>query len=87
MEHLWSPAGATGGNRWQIEHPQKPLKQADPQPVAPQGNRLAAHGKEGVDGSSPVEGLKEAPANVSHSLSCWAGVTPPPEAEVTPADS
>jgi hypothetical protein len=58
MEHLWSPAGATSGNRWQMEHPPKPLKQADPQPVATHGNRLAAHGKEGVDGSSPSEGLK-----------------------------
>jgi len=31
MEQLWSPAGATGSNRWQMRHPQKPLKQADPQ--------------------------------------------------------
>ena len=57
MEHLWSPAGATGGNRWQMEHPRKPLKQADPQPVATHGNRSGAHGKEGVDGSSPSEGF------------------------------
>jgi hypothetical protein len=48
MEHLWSPAGATGGNRWQMEHPRKPLKQADPQPVATHGNRFGAHGKEHV---------------------------------------
>jgi hypothetical protein len=27
----------------------KPLKHADPQPVATHGNRFAAHGKEGVD--------------------------------------
>ena len=56
MEHLWSPAGATGGNRWQMGHPRKPLKQADPQPVATHGNGSGAHGKEGVDGSSPSEG-------------------------------
>jgi hypothetical protein len=49
MEHLWSPAGATGGNRWQMGRARKPLKQADPQPVATHGNPLAAHGKEGVD--------------------------------------
>jgi hypothetical protein len=49
MEHLWSPAGAIGGNRWQMEHPQKPLKQGDPQPVATHGKRFGAHGKEGVD--------------------------------------
>src|SRR5713101_1443527 len=63
MEHLWSPAGATSGNRWQMGHVRKPLKQADPQPVATQGNRFAAHGKEGVDGSSPSEGFEEIPAN------------------------
>jgi hypothetical protein len=61
MERLWSPAGATGGNRWQIEHPKKPLKQADPQPVATPGNRFG-DGKEGVDGSSPSEGSGFLPA-------------------------
>ena len=35
----------------------KRLKQADPQPVATHGNRFGAHGKEGVDGSSPSEGF------------------------------
>jgi hypothetical protein len=59
MELLWSLAGATGGNRSQIGRPRKPLKQADPQPVATHGNRFGAHGKEGVDGSSPSEGLSE----------------------------
>jgi hypothetical protein len=38
MEHLWSPAGATGGNQWQMGHLRKPLKQADPQPVANHGS-------------------------------------------------
>jgi hypothetical protein len=51
------PSGRNGGNRWQMEHPQKPLKQADPQPVATHANRFGAHGKEGVDGSSPSEGF------------------------------
>jgi hypothetical protein len=36
---------------------QKRPKQADRQPVATHGNRFGAHGKEGVDGSSPSEGL------------------------------
>src|SRR5215216_6197093 len=27
MERLWSPAGATGGNRWQIARARKPRKQ------------------------------------------------------------
>jgi hypothetical protein len=34
----------------------KPLKQAGSQPVATHDNRFGAHGKEGVDGSSPSEG-------------------------------
>src|SRR5260370_42309882 len=45
MEHLWSPAGATSGNRWQMGSPRKRLKQADRQPVATHGNRFGAHGK------------------------------------------
>jgi hypothetical protein len=36
--------------------PRKRLKQADRQPVATHGNGFGAHGKEGVDGSSPSEG-------------------------------
>jgi hypothetical protein len=47
---------ATGG-KW--DDPQKPLKQADPQPVAIRGNRFGAHGKEGVNGSSPLEGFRK----------------------------
>ncbi len=57
MEHLWSLAGATGGNRSQMGEPRKRLKQADRQPVATHGNGFGAHGKEGVDGSSPSEGF------------------------------
>jgi hypothetical protein len=56
MEHLWSPAGATSGNESQMAPPRKRLKQADRQPVATHGNGFGAHGKEGVDGSSPSEG-------------------------------
>jgi hypothetical protein len=44
-----------GRNRWQIGEPRKRLKQADRQREATHGNRFAAHGKEGVDGSSPSE--------------------------------
>ena len=50
----------SGRNRWQpvANRPaRKRLKQADRQPVATHGNRFAAHGKEGVDGSSPSEGF------------------------------
>jgi hypothetical protein len=58
MEHLWSQAGATSGNRWQMQRPRKWLKQVDRQPVATHRNGFGAHGKEGVDGSSPSEGLR-----------------------------
>ena len=51
----------SGRNRWQMAHPRKRLKQADRQPVATHGNRFAAHGKEGVSGSSPEEGFGKAP--------------------------
>jgi hypothetical protein len=57
MEHLRSRAGATGGKRAQIEWPQERLEQA----VAADCDRLpiGAHGKEGVDGSSPSEGFRK----------------------------
>jgi hypothetical protein len=61
MERLWSLAGATGGNRSQMRTRRKRLKQADRQPVATHGNRFGAHGKEGVDGSSPSEGSAKVP--------------------------
>jgi hypothetical protein len=70
MEHLWSQAGATGGNRSQMGHPQKRLKQADRQPVATHGNGSGAHGKEGVNGSSPLEGSDEKPLS-QRLLSFW----------------
>jgi hypothetical protein len=35
----------------------KPLKEPDPQPMATHGNGSGAHGKEGVNGSSPLEGF------------------------------
>ena len=59
MERLWSPAVATGGNRWQIERPRKRLKQA--KPVADGCDQLPGpqNGKEGVSGSSPEEGFAQ----------------------------
>jgi hypothetical protein len=68
MEHEWSQAGATSGNQSQIEGPRKRLKQADSQPVATHGNRFAAHGKEGVDGSSPSEGSSKSAAYGAYSF-------------------
>jgi hypothetical protein len=58
MEPLWSPAVATGSNRWQMGGRPERLKQA--KTVAVGCDRLPEpfHGKEGVDGSSPSEGSK-----------------------------
>jgi hypothetical protein len=45
----------SGRNRWQPVAngiPPKPLKQANPQPVATHGNRSGAHGKGRVDAPS-----------------------------------
>jgi hypothetical protein len=59
MEPLWSPVVATGGNHWQNAQGRKPQKQA--KTVATGCHRLPEkfHGKEGVDGSSPSEGLRK----------------------------
>jgi hypothetical protein len=61
MEPLWSPVVATGGNRSQMISVDKPRKQA--KTVAVGCNQLpkAAHGKEGVSGSSPEEGSARVP--------------------------
>ena len=58
MERLWSLAGATSGNRWQIGRPRKRRNQA--KTVATGCDQLPwdLDGKEGVDGSSPSEGLQ-----------------------------
>jgi hypothetical protein len=59
MERLWSLAGATSGNRWQIGRPRKRRNQA--KTVATSCDQLPwdLDGKEGVDGSSPSEGFKK----------------------------
>ena len=61
MERLWSLAGATSGNRWQIGRPRKRRNQA--KTVATGCDQLPwdLDGKEGVDGSSPSEGSAKAP--------------------------
>jgi hypothetical protein len=57
MEPLWSPVAATGGNRWQIGSAQTRPKQAKTVAVGCDRLPMEVHGKEGVDGSSPSEGL------------------------------
>ena len=56
MEPLWSLAGAISGNRWQMQRPRERLKQAKTVAVGCDRLPFGAHGKEGVDGSSPSEG-------------------------------
>src|SRR4051812_27112901 len=62
MEHLWSRAGATGGNQWQMRQTRKRLEQANPQPSAAHGTGSRPHGKEGVDGSTPSQSFGFSPA-------------------------
>ena len=63
VEHLWSRAGATSGNWWQMGTARRRLKQAKTVAMGCDRLPIGAHGKEGVDGSSPSEGLQKAPAN------------------------
>jgi hypothetical protein len=69
MEHLWSRAGATGGNRSQMGGASKRVEQAKTVAVGCDRLPIGAHGKEGVDGSSPSEGFSEFPANRTFGLS------------------
>src|ERR671931_529940 len=61
MEPLWSPVVATGGNQWQIESPRKRQRQAKTVAAGCDQLPFGAHGKEGVDGSSPSEGSAKPP--------------------------
>src|SRR5213082_3288995 len=57
MEPLWSPVVATGGNQRQIGCARKRRKQAETVAVGCDRLRAKFHGKEGVIGSSPIEGF------------------------------
>jgi hypothetical protein len=56
MEPLWSPVVATAGNQRQTRRARNPRKEAKTVAVGCDRLPRAAHGKEGVDGSSPSEG-------------------------------
>ena len=56
VEHLWSRAGATGGNRSQSE-PLRERLRARGFPRLPAVPASLLDGKEGVNGSSPLEGF------------------------------
>jgi hypothetical protein len=57
MEPLWSPVDATRGNRRQIGRPLKAREQAKSGATGCHRLPEKFHGKEGVSGSSPEEGL------------------------------
>ena len=57
MERLWSPAVATSGNAWQMPRSQKRPQQGKTLAMGCDPLPLNLDGKEGVDGSSPSEGL------------------------------
>jgi hypothetical protein len=59
MEPLWSPVVATGGNQSQVGSAPKPRKQAETVAVRCDALPREVHGKEGVSGSSPEEGLQK----------------------------
>jgi hypothetical protein len=61
MEPLWSPAVATGGNRWQMRRPQNGSDKAKTVAVGCDQLPEPFHGKEGVDGSSPSQGFCKRP--------------------------
>jgi hypothetical protein len=61
MEHSWSRAVATSGNRWQTGRPRERLEQAKTVAMGCDRLPIGAHGKEGVDGSSPSEGFGNVP--------------------------
>src|SRR5438128_11566750 len=58
MEPLWSPVVATGRNQWQIGPAPKPQEQAKTVAAGCDQLPFGFHGREGVDGSSPSEGLQ-----------------------------
>jgi hypothetical protein len=70
MEPLWSPVVATVGNQWQIAEARKRRNQAQTVAVGCYRLPFGAHGKEGVDGSSPSEGLAKVPANQHFVVVC-----------------
>ena len=57
MEPLWSPVVATGGSQSQIRSAEKRQEQAKTVAVGCDQLRSAAHGKEGVDSSSPFSSV------------------------------
>jgi hypothetical protein len=62
MEHLWSLAGATSGNRWQMVWPQKRRNKPNPLPPVATSCRSERMVRRGQRFES-VRGLRKGPAN------------------------
>ena len=62
VEHLWSRAVATDGNRRRTHSARTPLDYLESSADDSGPLRWMLHGKEGVDGSSPSEGFSFLPA-------------------------
>ena len=77
MERLWSLAVATSGNRWQMGTPRKRLQQAKTVATGCDQLPIGAHGKEGVDGSSRSEGLRQKPCKWAYSVACTGEIATP----------
>ncbi len=69
MEHLWSRAGANGGDPAQVRQRPKRPRQAESVASGRRQLRAQRYGKEGVDGSSPSEGFWYSPADAGFSVS------------------
>jgi hypothetical protein len=63
MQPLWSPVVASGVNRSRIGKAHIPGNRTETAAVGCHRLPKAAHGKEGVDGSSPSEGFVKTPAS------------------------
>jgi hypothetical protein len=58
MEHLWSRADATSRDEWKVDSSRKRFGYAETVAAACHRSQTTRDGKEGVDGSSPSEGLQ-----------------------------
>ncbi len=71
MERLWSLAGATSGNRWQMREPRKRQKQAKTVATGCHQLPIGAHGKEGGRRFESVRGLGSTKAFLSRHERPW----------------
>jgi hypothetical protein len=75
MEPLWSRGVANGGKASALRRPRKRLQQAKTFATGCHRLRPGQHGKEGVNGSSPLEGSQKAPEIRGFSLGLLCRLT------------